>query len=221
MESLLKKINYYNNHMIEQGKKAKEKGGNSFAIIEGQVPIIISAPHCVEQTREGRVKSSEGETGAIAQYVAKKTQCYCIYKTYNNNDDANYDIYNNPYKEEIKKLINKNNIKLLLDLHGASYENEFDIELGTGEGKNLQGKQYLIDELKINFIKNNIKKITVDTKFKAISEHTISRSISQKTKIPCVQIEINGKYRYIQNIDEIEKTVNALVDFINQIKEKI
>ncbi len=221
MEELLEKINFYNNQILEQGKKAMQNKEKSFEIIKGKLPIIISAPHCVTQTRNGKIKGKEGETGAIAQYIANKIECYAIYKTYNNQDDANYDIENNPYKEAIIELIKQNNIELLLDLHGASYENEFDIELGTGNGENLYGKDFLIDDLKRSFKKYNIKNITINTKFKAASNHTISKTVSKATKIPCIQLEINGKYRYIKNIEEIKNLLNALIDFIHQIKEKI
>ena len=105
LQELFEKINFYNNYLVEKGKIAKEQGKRAFEVIEGQVPIIISAPHCVQQIRNGKIKSSEGETGAIAQYLAEKTQCYGIYKIYNNNDDANYDIENNPYKEQIIHMI--------------------------------------------------------------------------------------------------------------------
>ena len=70
-------------------------------------------------------------------------------------------------------------------------------------------------------MQNEIKKVIVDEVFKANSEHTISRSISKKMQIPCIQIEINGKYRHIQCIEGIEKLVNSIESFINQIKEKI
>lgn len=221
MKSLLEKINFYNQHILEKGQEAMKNDSKAFEIVEGKIPIIVSAPHCVNQTRCGEIKQAEGETGAIAQYIAEKTECYAIYKTYNNQDDANYDIENNPYKEAIIELIHQNDIRLLLDLHGARCSRDFDIDLGTGEGKNLQGNEYIIEELKRCFMQHGINEVAVDKRFKAISEHTISRSVSEKTKIPCIQVEINGNYRYIQNIDGIEKLIKAIIQFINQIKESI
>ncbi len=218
MKSLYESIKFYNEKILEKGQEAIRNGKKSFEIVEGKIPIIISAPHCVNQTREGKIKGSEGETGAIAQYVAEKTKCYAIYKTYNNNDDANYDIKNNPYKEAILELAKENKIKILLDLHGAAYKNKFDIELGTAKGKNIEGKEYLVEELKQNLENNGINNITIDSKFMAISEHTISRSISKKAKIPCIQLEINGRYRYIQHMEGIEKLTKALIEFVNNIK---
>ena len=217
MEELYEKISSYNNKLIEKGKKL----GKSYETISGEIPIIVSAPHCVKHIRNGKIKSAEGETGAIVQYLAEKSKCYAIYKTYNNGDDANYDIKDNPYKEEIEKLIKQNDIKLLLDLHGANYEHDFDIDIGTGKGENLIGKMFLVEELKNCFMKNGIENVVVDGEFKAISEHTISRSISQKLLVPCIQVEISGKYRHIQNIEGIDKLIKSILMFFEKIQDKI
>ncbi len=216
---LLEKINFYNERIEKQGKEARKNNQEAFSIIKGQVPILLSAPHCVEQIREGKIKYAEKETGAIVQYLAENCKCFAIYKTYNNQDDANYDIENNPYKDAIEDIIEKNNIKLLLDFHGASEKNEFDIELGTGEGKNLQGKKIISQQFKETLQKHNINNIVIDKKFKANSEHTISKTISNRTQIPCMQIEINAKYRATENQKNIEKLLEALMEFIEQIKE--
>ena len=200
---------------------AEAKKEKTFEVIKGKLPIIISAPHCVQQTRNNMIKNEEGETGAIAQIVSEKTNCYAIFKTYNNNDDANFDIENNPYKEALIKLTKDNKIKLLIDLHGAEYSHDFDIDIGTDEGKNIQQNQILIQEMKQSFIDNGIKNVKIDDTFKATSMHTICKFISSQTQIPCIQLEINGKYRYIKNLDGTEKFINGLIDFINKIKEKI
>ena len=82
----------------------------------------------------------------------KETNCYCIYKTKNNNDDANYDLENNNYKEELLKIINKNKIKLLLDIHGASDKYGFGIDIATDNEINLNDKEIVLKILKLNGI---------------------------------------------------------------------
>ena len=104
-QQLKNEIEKYNQKIIEEGK--------SFKVIKGKVPIILSAPHCVKHMRKENELTEEGETGAIVQYLAEHTNCWCIYKTSNNQDDANYDIENNPYKEEIAKIVKNNSIKYL------------------------------------------------------------------------------------------------------------
>ena len=42
-----------------------------FSVVEGELPVIVSAPHAVSQLREGRVKPSDDFTGAMALVVAE------------------------------------------------------------------------------------------------------------------------------------------------------
>lgn len=220
MANLKKQIEEINKKIFDNEQKRKQNKEKSFEIINGSIPIILSAPHSVKQTRNGKIKEAEGETGAIVQILAEKTGAYAIYKTYNNNDDANYDIYNNLYKEELKQIIESNNIKLLLDLHGAKYESNFDVEIGTDDGKNINDVK-LVEILKDSFNKNGIKNVKENEKFKASTIHTISKYISENTGISCVQIEIAGQFRYIENIDGVKRLINSLLEYINRVKFKL
>lgn len=212
MIELKEQIQYYNKKIIEN--KNSEK---SFEIIKGTIPILLSAPHCVEHFRNGKNLRAEGETGAIVQILANLTNCWCIYKVNNEQDDANYDLEGNTYKQEIIKLIKKHHIKALLDFHGADNKNEFDIEIGTDDGNNLCGKEELMETLIKCFQKNGIQNIQVNKKFKASSIHTISKTIAETTKIPCIQLEIVGKYRYHEQIEGVEKLINAVQEWIKEI----
>ena len=214
MDELKKQILFYNSQIIQKENKG-------FEIEKGNIPIILSAPHCVLQTRNGKIKQEEGETGAIVQIIAKKAQCYAIFKTTHQNDDANYDIDKNMYKENLREIINRENIKLLLDFHGAKNENAFDIEIGTDEGKNINQKKYIVTELKEKLNKQNIFNIVENQKFKASSIHTISKYIHETTHIPCIQLEITGRYRYIENLEGINKLIIGIENFIETIKENL
>ena len=214
MNELKKQILFYNNQIVQKENKV-------FEIEKGKIPIILSAPHCVPQTRNGKIKQEEGETGAIVQIIAKKTQCYTIFKTSHQNDDANYDIDKNMYKENLREIINRENIKLLLDLHGAKNENAFDIEIGTDEGKNINQKNYIVAQLKEKLNKQKIFNIVENQKFKASSIHTICKYIHETTNIPCIQLEITGRYRYIENLEGIKKLIMGIEDFIETIKESL
>ena len=213
-------IDKYNSEIFDNEEIRKINKEKPFKIVKGNLPIIFSAPHCVKQLREGKIKCAEGETGAIVQILSNRLDCYAIYKTYNDNDDANYDL-NSKYKEYLLKIVKENDIKLLLDIHGAKNEHDFNIEICTDDGKNIENNWYLIDDLKNSFITNGIDKITENTIFKANSIRTISKYIHKETNIPCIQLEITGRYRYIENIEGIYKLINALSDFIDNIKEKI
>ena len=219
IDNLKLEIEKYNKEIFEYENIRKENKEQSFKIIKGNIPIIFSAPHCVSQTRENKLKMAEGETGAIVQILAKDMNCYGVYKTYNDNDDANYDIEGNQYKEALLKLIKDENLKLLIDLHGAKNEHKFDIEICTDDGNNIDNKNFIIDILKKSFKNNGIDNITENSIFKASSIRTISKYIHSKTNIPCIQLEMTGRYRYIENIEGIAKLINGLEYFVNNINK--
>ena len=216
-------MNISKKEFLELNKKFDElndenQQNESFKTINGKIPILISAPHSVRQIRNGKLKGKDLCTGAIAIILQKETDCYCIYKTKNNNDDANYDIENNPYKQEILKIINENQIKLLLDIHGASDKHGFGVDIATGEKENLNNNEYLLKLLEETLKKHDIENVEIDTIFKAKSIHTICRTIYKKTSIPCIEIEIAKKYRDIHNFSQIVKIIEALKEYINIIE---
>ena len=75
-----------------------------------------------------------------------------------------------------------------------------------------------INELKEAFIENGINNIVINDPFKGGG---ITRYIYGMTDIDVIQIEINKKYRDIENIDNIEKVCNALISFIRKYNDKI
>ena len=105
-------------------------------LLIGTGNILISAPHGVSQVRLGKYKHSEIGSLTTALYLQNECNYPLIAKTKNNNDDANFDI-NSKYKDSIKKLIQENNIKYLIDLHGLASHRDCDINLGTHIGKNI------------------------------------------------------------------------------------
>ena len=205
------------NKKFDEFSKENEKN-KSFETIKGKIPILISAPHSVRQIRNGKIKGKDIYTGPIAIVLQQETNCHCIYKTKNNNDDANYDIENNTYKEEILKIIKQNNIKLLLDIHGASDEHGFEVDIATGERENLNGNEKALEILVEVLKKHNIGNIEIDKVFIAKSIHTICKTIAEKTSIPCIEIEIAKKFRDINNFSNISKIIEALKEYIIEIE---
>ena len=214
MNKIKERIEKFNHELYDNEKNRLNNKEKSFRVIKGNIPVIISAPHSVKQLREGRVKGAEYQTGAIASILSEETSCFAIYKTYNNQDDANYDIENNEYKEEIKKIIKENDIRILLDIHGAKDEHNFDIDLGTAYGENINNNIEILYKLKSYFKKYNIDNVTENKIFKADSIRTISKYINKETKIQCIQLEISWKYRNLDNLDNIERLTKSLKEFI-------
>ena len=208
------------NKKFDEFNKENEKN-KSFETIKGKIPILISAPHSVRQIRNGKIKGKDIYTGPIVIILQKEADCYSIYKTKNNNDDANYDIENNTYKEEILKIIEENQIKLLLDIHGASNDYGFGVDIATGEKENLNKKEEALNLLEQILKKHKIENVEIEKIFKAKSKHTICKTIAEKTSIPCIEIEIAKKYRDIENFEEIIKIINALKEYIINIEKNL
>ena len=194
----------------------KYSNNENYIINKGKIPVVLTAPHTMQQIKEdGSIKLSEPYTKAIALYVSKNINCNSLIKLKDTGIDSNSDNIDE-FKLVLKDLINDNNIKLLIDIHGASKDRDFDIELGTLN--NMSADYSTINELKEAFIENGINNIVINDPFKGGG---ITRYIYGMTDIDVIQIEINKKYRDIENIDNIEKVCNALISFIRKYNDKI
>lgn len=214
--SLLQLENIFRNESFETDE--------TFTFVQGDIPIIISAPHSVKHFREGKEKVGEFMTGALAIALNKSTGCSIIYKTKNDFTDPNYD-QKHDYKTELIDLIDKYQIKMLIDLHIMSDTREPDIEIGTGTLKNINFDKNLLSIFTSIFQKANIQKVIVDKFFTAGNPNTVSSSIHAATKIPCVQIEINWRLLSLDSKDNKVTTVIQVLESICQellsyLKEK-
>jgi hypothetical protein len=191
---------------------------NSFELLEGCGSVIVSAPHSVEQIRNGKIKFAEYQTGAITRILHEKIGCPVIYKTKNCNDDANYDDKSD-YRDFLIQYIKKNDIKLLMDLHQMAPRREMNIDIGTGRGKNILQRYDLLEKIITFFNNNGVKNIMVDEIFDATYKNTVSAHVSSSCSIPCFQIEINSKLvsdKYDEyNIDSIIKSLLQIIEYMN------
>lgn len=196
--------------MLEQFNNDKD-----YDLNKGNIPIILTAPHTMQQIKEDNtIKLSEPYTKAIALYVSKITNCSSLIKLKDTGIDSNSDNIDD-FKLLLNDFIKENNIRLLIDIHGAKKEREFDIELGTLN--NISADFSTINELKESFIENGIKNISVNNPFKGGG---IIRFIYGVTDIDVIQIEINRNFRDINNLDNLKKVCNSLINFIKQYNEK-
>ena len=198
----------------------KQKHSKSFELLEGEGAVIISAPHSVEQTRNGKIKNAEPQTGALAKMLHDVLNCPVIYKTKNCCDDANYDEHSS-YKQALLEYIRKNNIAFLIDLHQLAPTRDVKIDIGTGKLKNVFDFEFINIALKV-FSSRNIGLIQIDTPFDATYPFTVSSYISSACNISCLQIEMHSNIvRADTNDSQVEKVFDALVDLIKSISQKI
>lgn len=202
----------YNKRMSSfssQIQKLEHNDDNTYEIKKGRNPVIITSAHGIGQKRHNnKFKLAEPYTRGIAKYVSRKTNCYYLIKNEDTGTDSNK-INRDDFKIILSDLISKNKIKMMIDLHGAKKERDFDIEIGTLSGKMV--RQETISRL-INCLKEvGINNIVLDDPFKG---GQISQMIYNNTGIECIQLEINYNYRNIRKIRNLKKICSALVRFI-------
>ena len=177
----------------------------------GLLPVIITAPHTMKQIKQdGSIKLSEPFTKAIARYVANKLDTSFLIKTQDTGIDANSD-NKEGFKETLLQVIKTQNIKLLIDIHGSKKDRNFDIEFGTLN--NLTSDYSTIKELEDAFKEHGINNIVYNDPFKGGG---ITKYIYGNTDIDVIQIEINQKFRDINNVDNLQKVCDSLIAFIKQ-----
>ena len=177
----------------------------------GEVPVILTAVHTMEQVKDnGEIKYAEPFTKAIARYVSDKVGTFYYIKTIDTGIDSNK-ITPDEFKDNLIKMIKEYNIKLLIDLHGAKSEREFDVEFGTLN--NLSIDATTVKSLESSFIDNGVTKISYNNPFKGGG---ITQTVFDQTNIDIVQIEINKRFRSITNVKNIEKICNSLIDFVKK-----
>lgn len=192
----------------EEIKNLESDYSDTYDIKKGPIPIILTSAHGIEQKRRGgNFKFAESFTRGIARYVSKKSGCYYLIKNEDTGIDANRQ-NNDDFKMILCDLINKNHIKIMIDLHGARKERDFDVEIGTLDGRSADEKK--VNRLIEVFRKNGIKNIVLNDPFKG---GDITRTVFNETGIDCIQLEINYNYRNIRKIKNLNKICRALVEF--------
>lgn len=189
-----------------------------FIILNGSKKIIFSAPHAVEQIRNGKIKYAEPDTAEIAKQL-NLLGFPCIIKTKNNSDDANFD-KKSIYKEALREYVEKENIMALIDLHEMSQTREQTICLGTGGDNclNLLGNYYVEQKLQAYFSKY-FENVAINDPFKASYPYTVSRYISKVCNIPCIQVEINCNL-FIEHIMSAKEIAKILDNAANILMER-
>ena len=105
----------------------------TFKTIIGSKPILLSAPHVYAHRRPRlnmAYKIGEPLTDIIVEEVCKEIKCFGIVLTDESDMDYNYHKEkNNPYKKEIRNLVEKEKIKYFVDIHGLKDGNNYDISI--------------------------------------------------------------------------------------------
>lgn len=176
----------------------------------GSNSVIVSAPHAVEQFRNGRIKFHESYTAVLAELLHVQAGTHAIIKQRNLMDDANYDDYS-PFRNDLIRYIKAHKIKLLMDLHIMKESNEHQIELASGNGHNILHNWALIDTMTNIGNQYNLDKIVIDVNFLALNPNCVASHISLECQIPAIQLEINW------GLLKREETFFLLLRYLNYV----
>lgn len=186
-----------------------------YRVLSGNFPVLLSAPHSVNQIRGDDVRDAEKYTGAIVRYLSRTTNSYGIFEIFTH-ADPNYDTDHN-YKNAIINLIESYNIKLLLDIHSSTFKDDTDIDIVTNNRESLCGNYELIDKFKTLAIKHGIKVDENNVPNKDAENEIIAVS-SLICGIPSIRLVINNSKLDLESgNDKIESICKTIEEFILQI----
>jgi hypothetical protein len=184
-------------------------------IIEGKIKYLFSAPHPHPHRRPSfarKYKEYEQYTDDIVKEICKETGSWGIYIKDQVEYDPNFHTKENPYKKEIEKIINKNEIEGFFDIHGLSDEHMIDVA--------IYYKTRFTNSIKLA---NKIAKKLDQGKLKGLNIHilrlpeenreTLTQFVVSKLRVPSVQIEIA---RYLRQDEDLRgELIKNFVDIIS------
>ncbi|MGA2107765.1 MAG: hypothetical protein ABSH25_08970 [Syntrophorhabdales bacterium] len=181
--------------LIEYDREARPYYG----YVKGSIPILISAPHGARhfRTSEGRWKKEDAYTSSLALELGKLTGAYVLYLKNKAGEDPNND-RGTAYKEFLKKVVEENNIRFVLDLHGADGRRLFKVDVGIMDDAVARCScptfRPLFEKTFAGFEPELFNK-----DFPAHNEGTITSFARKSLGIEAAQVEINARYRVVES----------------------
>jgi hypothetical protein len=175
-----------------QGTNIAPAGKPWFNVVEGSIPILVTAPHATRPFRNGKYRFSDGAgTAAVAILLNKLTGVTAIYTTYESPSDPNY-YDDNEFKAAILKQIKKRHPILLLDIHGSNRSRPYDVDFGTMNGQSLHGHQASLDLLMDSLKKEGV--VNLSENFFSAADHQTITKFASKNGVTAIQLEINSAW---------------------------
>ena len=181
---------------------------------KGTTSILLSAPHTVNFLKEdGNFKMREGYTKAIVKYLAQKTAAFILIKENSDGIDPNKPEME-AYKYQLLEIIEKYQIKLVLDIHGAASHHDFALEIGSLDS--ASAKPETIKALKSALKNKGIAPVAENHPFKGGG---ITKAVHNNTKIEVLQLEINRNYRDLTHPEKLFHLCKSLENFLKSFPQ--
>jgi len=185
------------------------KSDDYFGIIEGSIPVLLSAPHGARHLRDGRWKGEDEYTASLAIKLGALTGAWVIFVKNKTEEDSNY-LPSTRYKDAIGELVAEQGIGFLADIHGADISRDYKMSVGIIDEKDM-GKcscprcKAVIEEAIRSF---QYPLFNLDA-FTAGSPETVTSFARHACGIEAAQFEINARYRIVERKPDSTRAVHG------------
>lgn len=190
----------------------------TFKTIIGSKPILLSAPHVYAHRRPRlnmAYKIGEPLTDTIVEEVCKEIKCFGIILTDESDMDYNYHKEkNNPYKKEIRNLVEKEKIKYFVDIHGLKDDNNYDISIYYPS--KFFNSIELSRKVKEGLPKGALRGSSIPIfRLPEGTQESLTLFVASELRVPSIQIEVA---RYIREKKELR---DALIHNLSEVLENL
>jgi hypothetical protein len=205
MHSLLQAIRAIEFEQIHYNSKSDDY----FGIIEGSIPIILSAPHGARHLRDGRWKGEDEYTSSLAIKLGALTGASVIFVKNKTQEDSNH-LPSTRYKDAIRELIAERGIGFLADIHGADIARDYKMNVGIIDEDAMEQcscprcKPVIEEAIRVF----QYPLFNLDA-FTAGSPETVTSFARHACGIEAAQFEINARYRIVERKPDGTRAVHG------------
>ncbi len=212
------------------------EGERRIGRVKGTTPVLLSAPHGAVHTRRGEPKEEEEFTAALACLVAELTDAHALTLRRRSPTDPNWE-RDVPYKRLLRRIVARERIAFVLDIHGTAPDRDFGVALGTMKGRSCpQHREMIIRRLEDHGFRregddlDDRDRLDVDGTFTAgglKEQETVTRFAWERLGVPSAQLELHPSLRVVERREDatlprpfhgdperIRRVVAALVEIV-------
>ncbi len=196
---------------LEQDVRYREpplEDEGAFGFVSGERPVLLSAPHSAVHTRRGTRKEEEEFTAAMACLVAHLTDAHALYARRQSPTDPNW-YADAPYKRRLRRLVAREQVTFVLDIHGMAPDRDLGIALGTLKGESCpEHRDAIIRLLEVHGFRrtgDSLDYLDVDQTFTAqglSGQETITDFAWRTLGVGCAQFELHPALRVVERRED-------------------
>lgn len=179
-----------------------------FEIIDGRIPVLLSAPHGAKHLRNGEWKEEDEYTSSIAIKLGELTGAHVIFVRNKTKEDSNF-LKKTRYKDAIKKLVQEKYIRFVADIHGAKKDRPYKVNVGIIKKDANECSCPTFKAVIEESLKDFQSPLFNLDSFTAGTPGTVTYFTRHECGIEAAQFEINAKYRIIDRKPDSSQALNG------------